>query len=310
MNIKPLMILAGLGIMAGIASVIIYNEKPAPQPPVSVSYNPYEKGIYATGITESYQTNASNINIYPEVSGRVTDTLVQNGEIVKAGKPLFFIDSSIQEQMVNKDLAQIKYAKASLVNVQDQLEKIQAAYQLNQKSVSKNSADNAINAVEIAKANLDVAKTQYQVDKALLDKYVIYSPIDGIILRMGTTEGDYVSPSGIYDTYTQVMLPAVQIATNLPYLQVRCFVDEILVPHLPVAEKLEATLFIRGGSTKGIPLEFVNLQPYTEPKIQLSDQRLERVDVRVLPIIFKFKKPTDENIFPGQLVDIYIKGKK
>jgi HlyD family secretion protein len=51
------------------------------------------------------------------------------------------------------------------------------------------------------------------------------------------------------------------------------------------------------------------MQPYTIPKIQLSDQRSERVDVRVLPIIFKFKKPEDINLFPGQLVDIFIKGK-
>jgi HlyD family secretion protein len=28
-----------------------------------------------------------------------------------------------------------------------------------------------------------------------------------------------------------------------------------------------------------------------------------------LPIIFKFKKPEDINIFPGQLVDVYLKGK-
>jgi HlyD family secretion protein len=42
------------------------------------------------------------------------------------------------------------------------------------------------------------------------------------------------------------------------------------------------------------------------PKIELSDQREERVDVRVLPIIFTFEKPKDVSLYPGQLVDIYI----
>ncbi|MBU2823927.1 efflux RND transporter periplasmic adaptor subunit, partial [Acidithiobacillus ferrooxidans] len=33
------------------------------------------------------------------------------------------------------------------------------------------------------------------------------------------------------------------------------------------------------------------------------------VDVRVLPILFKFKIPAHMNLFPGELVDVYI-GKK
>jgi HlyD family secretion protein len=42
------------------------------------------------------------------------------------------------------------------------------------------------------------------------------------------------------------------------------------------------------------------------PKIQLSDQRLERVDVRVLPVIFRLKIPKDVTLYPGQLVDVFI----
>ena len=31
-----------------------------------------------------------------------------------------------------------------------------------------------------------------------------------------------------------------------------------------------------------------------------------RVDVRVLPLIFRFERPKELNVFPGQLVDVYI----
>ena len=48
------------------------------------------------------------------------------------------------------------------------------------------------------------------------------------------------------------------------------------------------------------------MQPYVSPKVELADQRQERVDVRVLPVIFCFTKPKDLNPFPGQLVDVYI----
>jgi HlyD family secretion protein len=48
------------------------------------------------------------------------------------------------------------------------------------------------------------------------------------------------------------------------------------------------------------------VQPYVSPKIELSDQRQERVDVRVLPVIFKIEKPANVNLYSGELVDVYI----
>ena len=60
------------------------------------------------------------------------------------------------------------------------------------------------------------------------------------------------------------------------------------------------------GTNISIPLEYVRVQPYVSPKIQLSSQRTERVDVRVLPVLFRFKKPRDIDVYPGQLVDVYI----
>jgi HlyD family secretion protein len=61
---------------------------------------------------------------------------------------------------------------------------------------------------------------------------------------------------------------------------------------------------IRGTDLK-VPLEFVRVQPYVSPKIELSNQRQEKVDLRVLPVIFRFKK-NDAPAYPGQLVDVFI----
>ena len=62
---------------------------------------------------------------------------------------------------------------------------------------------------------------------------------------------------------------------------------------------------VRGTNVK-IPLTFVRTQPIVSPKIELSDQRQEHVDVRVLPVIFRIEKPKDLILYPGQLVDVYI----
>ncbi len=49
----------------------------------------------------------------------------------------------------------------------------------------------------------------------------------------------------------------------------------------------------------------MRVQPYVSPKIELSDERQEQVDLRVLPVIFRFRKQ-DTPIYPGQEVDVYI----
>lgn len=71
---------------------------------------------------------------------------------------------------------------------------------------------------------------------------------------------------------------------------------------------MTAEMFIRGTNTH-LPLTFARIQPYVSPKIELSDQRAERVDVRVLPVIFRLDKPKNMTIYPGQLVDVYVSAK-
>jgi len=348
MKTRLLFIIAILGLLAGAVSVYVYTVKVKPQPPLAINYNPYDTGIYATGIIESFQTNGSNVNIYPEVAGKVVKIFALDGQNVKQGDPLVAIDDSIQKATVAKDLAQARAALtlleelkaqprkeildvsiAQLKSAQDQLAKLQKSYKLNPKSVSKNDLDNAINAANIAQKQYTLVKAgawiydiqnqesqykaavqAYWADKALLDKHIIKAAADGVVLRMAATIGNYISPQGVYDTYTQGMIPIATMGVVEPYLAVRCYVDEILVPHLPKPETLEAQMMIRGETNYAIPLEFIRMQPYTIPNIELSNEITERVDVRVLPIVFKFKKPIDINIFPGQLVDVYLKGKK
>ena len=74
---------------------------------------------------------------------------------------------------------------------------------------------------------------------------------------------------------------------------------------LPDRSKMSAEMFIRGTDTH-VPLTFTRIQPYVSPKIELSDARQERVDLRVLPLIFRFASTKTLNLYPGQLVDVYV----
>ncbi len=227
--------------------------------------------------------------------------------------------------------AQVDFAGANLKNAQDQLDKQRKSYALDPRSVSRNDLDNAENAVKVARANQEVARRQYELTKAgawvydirnqehqyqalvkalassqaLLDKYTVRAPASGVILSINAAVGSYVSPQGTYDTYTQGSAPIFTMGSKQKYIGVRCYIDEILVHRLPPASRLKARMFIRGTDIN-IPLEFVRVQPYVSPKVQLSNQRAERVDVRVLPVIFRFARLRNHSLYPGQLVDVYI----
>ena len=346
------------GILAGIATAIFFSMKtPALSPAFTPASNPYASAIYAEGIVESAQTSGENINMYPEVAGTVKEVLVSEGQQVKVGDPLLRLDDSIQratmeqqgsqaeaarallnelkaqprKEVLDVAAAQVVSAEAALKTAQDTLQKDQAAYQMDPRSVSKDALDSAANAAKVANANLEVARKQYELTKAgawvydiqnqkrqvaaleqahaasraLLGKYTLHAPRDGVVLSINTIAGNYASPQGSYDTYTQGAVPVITLGSSPATLNVRCYVDEILVPRLPMGSKMIAQMSIRGSNVK-LPLQFVRVQPYVSPKIELSDQRQERVDVRVLPVIFKIAPSTNVNLYPGELVDVYI----
>jgi HlyD family secretion protein len=227
--------------------------------------------------------------------------------------------------------AQITSMKALLKTAQDELDKQQTAYNLNAKAISKDALDSAANAFTTAQANLEVARRQRDLIKAgawsydisnqekqynalvkshlaasaLLAKYTLRAPNDGVVLAVHPTIGSFISAQGSYDTYTQGMTPAIVLGSPHSHLNVRCYIDEILVPRLPNAAYMKAQMSVRGSNLK-IPLQFVRIQPIVSPKIELSDQRQERVDLRVLPIIFRLEQPKGANLYAGQLVDVYI----
>jgi len=236
-----------------------------------------------------------------------------------------------RKETLDVNFAQVQAAQASLKTAKDEREKQQAAYALDPGSISKDALDSAVNAEGVAQTNLAVAKRQYDLTKAgawiydihnqekqylalekayaaseaLLAKYTLRASQDGIVLSINSVKGAYVSPQGAYDSYTQGSDPVLILGNNDAHLNVRCYVDEILVTRLPLPAQIKAQMTIRGTDIH-LPLTFDRIQPFVSPKIELSDQRQERVDVRVLPIIFRFEKPKNVNLYPGELVDVFI----
>jgi len=54
-----------------------------------------------------------------------------------------------------------------------------------------------------------------------------------------------------------------------------------------------------------VELEFVRIDPYILPKRSLTGDNSERVDVRVLQVIYRFKPPAFP-VYVGQQMDVFI----
>jgi HlyD family secretion protein len=285
-------------------------------------------------VAEGQQVTAGTLLVQLDDSIQRATVEQQRWQSEAAQSLLSELRAQPRKETLEVSKAQVDMAQASLKTASDALDKLQRSYGLDPQSVSKDTLDNAVNAHKVALANLDVVTRQYELTKAgawsfdiqnqerqaeaaskayaasgeLLSKYAVRAPTDGVVLSINAAVGSYVSPQGTYDTYTQGFGPLVVMGALEATMAVRCYVDEILIPRLPPPDKLQAQMFIRGTTTK-IPLEFVRVQPYVSPKIQLSNERLEKVDLRVLPVIFRFQPPPGVQVFPGEMVDVYIGGK-
>jgi HlyD family secretion protein len=358
MRSKVIFVAAAVGLALALISAWIAGQQPQAQKPMfSPAANPFANGVYAEGIIESAQKQGENINIFPEVTGPLTEVLVAEGERVRRGQPLLRIDDSVQRATTQQleaqaqaalallrelkaeprpenlqiAAAQLDNARATHRNAADQLAKVEQAVAIDARAVSRDALDTARNAEHIAATALEVTQRQFELTRAgawvydvenqerqyeslvkahaaaaaLLAKYTLTAPADGVVRQVEASVGSYVSTQGAYDTYTQSMMPLVVMGAPDAELHVRAYIDEILIDRLADPSKLAGEMYIR-GTQKHVALTFVRVQPFVSPKIELSDQRQELVDVRVLPVVFSFANPKGLNVYPGELVDVYV----
>jgi multidrug resistance efflux pump len=147
----------------------------------------------------------------------------------------------------------------------------------------------------VAHAAVDQAAASVERAKTELELLCAVAPIDSTILRVDVRVGEYVA-----GTPTEGL---VILGLTEP-LHIRVDVDEADIPRFH--EGARAVAVLRGANADGIPLRFVRVEPFVQPKKWLSGAGSERVDTRVLQVIYALEDAKQVSAFVGQQVDVFI----
>lgn len=286
--------LLALSILGLLATIILYallhSSGPKVEPVVAPAANPYATAVAAAGIVEA---SSNNVEIGTPISGIIKRIYVKVWQDVKKNDPLFSLDDRELMGQLYVQEANQAIAEATLNKLEDQLQRLKAVE--DPRAVSLDEVKTRENEVLVSKAELAKAKAEVVQTKLLLDRITVKSPKDGTIIQSNFRNGEFVEAS----SNTPVM-----ILGELNQLQIRVDVDEQNASR--IRPNQPAVAFPKNNTKYKIPLRFIRIEPYVIPKKSLTGGSTERVDTRVLQIIYKFPRDQEVQIFVGQQMDVFI----
>lgn len=296
--------------------------------------------VSGAGLVESC---TENISVGADVPGVVRKVFVKVGATVKAGEPLFELDRRSLEAEERMREADLKAARASLTklkamprqeekpplearkreseaNLRDQEElykrsqklasdraigeeelvRRRQAYYMAREQLAKADADLQLLLagawkpdVELAERAVEQADAQLGRVRTELDRLTVKAPIDAEVLYVNVRPGEFVgTPPG------QQLI--VLGDTRTLHVRVDINEDDIL-RYQPGAV---GRAFPRGDTKQSFPVHFVRTERYVMPKKSLTGVNTERVDTRVLQVIYRVE-PSAVPLYVGMQLDVY-----
>lgn len=172
---------------------------------------PLARGSVSLSITATGSLQPTNeVTVGSELSGIMLEVYVDVNDRIKKGQPLAKLDPTTHEQ-------QLQSSQASLLSAKANLAQAKATYKENQANLARlqnlrklsggklpsaaemdsvtAAAERAEASVQVAEAAVGEAEARVQINKSDLEKAVIRSPIDGIVLTRAVEPGQTVAAS-------------------------------------------------------------------------------------------------------------------
>jgi multidrug resistance efflux pump len=337
-------LLAILGVTFAVYTVVRAREPLPPSRPINdPPARPKEfKSIAGAGIIEARR---ENIPIGAPVMGVVWELFVKIGDQVKAGDPLFRIDDrEIRAQLKVREAAlvaaraqlhrqlsaprpeDIPPAQAAVEEAQAKLYDAETAMGRTEKlfnrqmapasdydhdrfayysaraamaravaDLEKIKAGSWKEDIEVARAAVQQAESELESTKIMLDRHTVRALVDGEVLQVNVRPGQFAALA-----WREPMI----VLGDVNRLHVRVDVDENDLPMFTPNARAVATL--KGRPHVTFPLEFVKVEPYVIPKKSLTGDNSERVDTRVLQVIYALPDARKIQLYVGQQMDVYL----
>ncbi len=301
-------LLPAIGVLAALwATYSIARTTPRRQPtnpPAPPPVSEYSDSVAAVGLVEA---STENISVGTPLAGVVATVFVAPGQNVKKGDPLFELD--VRQLRADLDMKQralavvgsrVAVAKARLDDFTRQLAFVEQvkdhrAVSAEELSRRRSAVRTAEAELEQARAEVAAASSQVRAVGTEIERSTVRAPLDTDVLQVKLRVGEF-APAAATAT------PLIVLGGARP-LHVRVDVDE--QEAWRVREGARAMGRVRGNAKVGTPLSFVRFEPFVVPKRSLTGDSTERVDTRVLQVIYRVERE-DVPLYVGQQLDVFI----
>ncbi len=267
------------------------------QPPREITNEPpksiFKNQIAGIGIVEP---RTKSHKLMPYTKGIVSKIYVEEDEEITKNQQLFTTDD-------REILAELLYAQAKTDTARIHFEDLEYNYNL-YKDLGKSGtvSDEEISkkrfAMLKAKAQYHESLAEYNILKTRLERLAVHSPISGRVLQLNIRVGEYAD--------TDSSFPPI-IVGDMRNMKVDVTIDETDIARFNKFAK--AYGIIRGSDNKRIPLQFSLIQPNIVPKKNITNDPAEKIDMRVMKIVYHFDNK-DVGAYPGQQMDVFIEDKQ
>ena len=264
-------------------------QKEAPPPVVGVvTVHPETVALMTElpGRLESLRT----ADVRAQVGGIIQKRLFQEGSYVRAGQPLYQIDSSTYQADLESSRAQLAGAQATLAKANADLARYKPLVAAD--AISKQDYDAAVTAKRSAEASVKAAQAAIKSAGINLNRARITAPISGFIGQSKVSEGTLLNAGD-----TTVLATIRQ--TNPMYVNITQSATEVMKLRQQVAEgKLSS---VDGAIEVGIKFDNGEVYPH-KGRLLFSDPSVNETTGQ---ITLRASVPNDKNILmPGLYVRV------
>ena len=294
--------------LGGVGAVLLLlkgqgNPPPNPGPVSAPPRSPYTRTVASTGLIEA---SRENVKVAAPREGLVTRVFVKVGDAVKAADPLFQIDDRevrarirLLEAQVASLRSQAGVDQSLIADLDDQVkrfaqlgrDRVATEDEVKRREFLLATAKARAAATAAAIAAAEEAVRQAGTDLEIL---TVRAPRDGRLLQVNLREGEFASVKSA---------EPLMLLGDIDRFQVRAEVDE--QDAVLILGDQPAVASLKGHSDLRMTLRFVRIEPYVVPKRSLTGDSLERVDTRVLQVVYAFERPAFP-VYVGQQVDVFI----